>query len=157
MKKSVSLLMILMLLLTGCTSSNQEEKVERKSQYSIGETVEVEGILITLNGVRVLEGDEFMKPEDGEEWIALDFTFENTTDKAEYIAGIFEISLRDSEGRDKDINIWGDVQGSLDGDLLSNDKLRGEKAFTVKSEDEELTALYKSTFSGNEPIKFVLF
>lgn len=154
MKKVIVMILSLGLLLVGCSEGSKEEKEPVKSEYTIGETVELEKLNVTLNNVRYVETDEFFKPEAGEVWIALEFTFENTSEESQYIAGIFEITLRDDEGRDKEMNIWGELEGSLDGDVMPQEKLTGEKSFTLKESDTTLTAYYKSTFA-KEPVKFV--
>lgn len=155
MRKFIVLL-IASLFLIGCGDADKEDVVEKKSEYTVGDTVEMDGMNITLNGVRYVEGDELFKPDEGTFWIALDITFENTSEKSEYVAGIFNITLKDDEGIEKDQNIWGNLEGSLDGDVLGGEKLRGEKSFVIKGDESEVYAYYKSTFSSNEPIKFVI-
>src|SRR5690554_5211909 len=161
MKKLFTGFLVILILLVGCESSNEQEDneapvVEKKTEFAIGETAEVDGLKITINGTRILEGDDFFEPEEGTQWIAIDFTFENTTDESVYIAGIVDITLKDENGREKEMNIWGDLSGSVDGDILPHEKLSGEKSFVISGDEKNLNIYYKPTFSSDTPIKFVV-
>lgn len=156
MKKLLSVLFISLLILTGCSDSEKAEAVPKKTEYQIGETAEVDGLKITLNSTRKVEGDSLVTPESGTEWIALDFTFENTTEESIYIAGIFEITLKDADGRELTQNIWGDLKGSVDGDVLPGEKLTGEKSFEIKGDESGLFAYYKAPFSKSDAVKFIV-
>ncbi len=151
--KKILVTVFMLFVLMACTS---EPAAEKKSEYAINETAELKGMNITLTNVRILEGDEYFKPEEKEAWVALEFKFENTSDKSQYVAGIFDITLKDGDGREKTQNIWGDLEGSLDGDILAGDQMLGEKSFIIKKEDTELYAYYKPLASGVEPIKFLV-
>lgn len=157
MKKILVVMLLSVLVLTGCSSSGEKkEKEAPKIEFAIGETAEVEGLKITVNGIRTLEGEEYIKPEEGAEWIAVDFTFENTGSKSKYIGGILELSMKDNEGREKDSNIWGKLDGSVDGDVLPGEKLSGEKSFVINGDESNLFVYYKPTFSTKDPIKFII-
>lgn len=161
MKKLFTVFLMSLILLAGCESSNEPKASEtagttQKTEFEIGETAEVDGVKITINGTRILEGDDFFEPDEGTQWIAVDFTFENTTDESVYIAGIFDIALKDENGREKEMNIWGDLSGSVDGDVLPHEKLSGEKSFVITGEEANLYIYYKPTFSSDTPIKFVV-
>lgn len=167
MKHILRMLLVVSLLLAGCSSTDKKTDVETekegdiqtkeeapKTHYNIGETAEIDGLKVTVNAVRIMEHNEYIAPEEGYQWIAVDFTFENISDKSKYIAGIFDVVLKDGDGREQNQNIWGDLSGSIDGDVLAGEKLSGEKSFTVKEDVESLTIYYKPTLSSKDPIKF---
>lgn len=155
MKKLVAVLCLTLFLLIGCSSSDTP-KEETKSEYSIGETAETKNFNITVNSIKSLDGNEFISPDEGEEWIAIDMTFENTGEESKYIGGIFELSLKDQDGRSKDYNIFGDTDGSLDGDVLPGEKLSGEISFIISGDEASLILYYQPTFSTSKPIKFTI-
>ncbi|CAM3585980.1 DUF4352 domain-containing protein [Erysipelothrix urinaevulpis] len=150
------LLALLVLILMSACASEEREKEPVKTEFKVGETAVIDDIKITLNSMRTVKGDEFLKPEEGTEWLALDFTFENTSDESVYIAGIMDITLKDDEGREKEVNIWGDNDGNLDGDILPGEKMRGEKGFVVTGDEKALNAYYKPSFSSKDPLKFIV-
>ena len=162
MRKIIGSLLIVLLVLVGCSSEPSNESkpeaqiVVEKKEYSVGETAEIDGLKVTLNSVRNLEGDDIISPDEGTEWIVVDFTFENTNDESKYVGGIFEITMRDGDGREKDQNIWGDLEGSVDGDIPAGEKLSGEKSFVIKGDEESLYVYYKPSFSTKDAIKFVV-
>lgn len=155
MKKYIILIVCSILLITGCSSEETPKEVV-KSEYEIGETAEIKGLNITVNSTRFLEGNEFMKPEPGEQWIAIDMTFENTGKESDYIGAILELTLKDSEGRSKDYNVFADLNGSLDGNVLPGEKLSGEISFKVSENDTKLLLYYQPTFSTKDAIKFTI-
>uniref|UniRef100_UPI00037F4948 DUF4352 domain-containing protein n=1 Tax=Streptococcus sobrinus TaxID=1310 RepID=UPI00037F4948 len=63
-------------------SAKKEEKKEDKV-FKIGETVEVNGLQITLNSVAFVEADEYLAPEKGKV-LEVQFTAKNTSKKEKY-------------------------------------------------------------------------
>lgn len=155
MKKYLFALVVFSLLLTGC-STDKKEEVVKKTEYALGETAEIKNLKMTVNSTRIDEGDGVFSPDEGTQWIAIEVTFENTGDESQYIAGIFDITLKDEEGREKDQSIWGSTTGSLDGDVLAGEKLTGEKSFIITGEEEHLYLYYKASFSSDDPIKVII-
>lgn len=159
MKKILGAVLVILLVLTGCSSTegdSEETKEPVKTEFAIGETAEIDGVKVTVNGTRILEGNAYMKPDEGKQWIAVDFTFENTKDDSVYIGGIFEITMKDGDGREKDQNIWGELEGSVDADVLSGEKLSGEKSFVISGDETHLYVYYKPSLSSSNPLKFII-
>lgn len=157
MKKIMYVLVVAILMLAGCSSDNSDEPKEPvKTEYAIGETAEINGIKVTVNAVRSVEGDTIIKPEEGTEWIAVEVTFENTTKESVYIGGIFELTMKDGEGREKDQNIWGDLNGKVDGDVLAGEKMTGEKSFVITGDEESLALYYKPSLTSKDIVKFIV-
>lgn len=153
MKKILGLILFSMLVLTGCSSEDAPE-ISLKSEYAVGETAELKNLKITVNSTRIIEGSDFLKPDEGQEWIAIDMTFENTGTESDYIGAILELTLKDSEGRSRDYNMFADLNGSLDGNVLSGEKLSGEISFVISENDSDLILYYEPTFSTEEIVKF---
>lgn len=157
----LSLVLYIMFGFAGCSSDNSsngssnETKQPEKTEFFIGDTQEVDGIKITVNSVRAVEGISFAEPDEGTKWIAIDVTFENTTKEDQYIGGIFELTLKDGDGREKEQNIFGELSGSVDGDVLAGEKLTGEKSFVVNV-DETIVYLYYKTTWGSKTVKFTI-
>lgn len=153
MKKIVGILSVLLILISGCSSEKTEE-VAKKSEYQVGEIAEIKGLKMSVNSSRLLEGNEYFGPDEGTQWIAYDITFENTSDESKYIGAILEISLKDGEGRSKDYNVFGETDGTLDSNVLAQEKLSGEISFVISGEETELYLYYQPTFSKENAIKF---
>lgn len=141
MKKILSLLLVLGLCvgLTGCGSGDstdntqQEEKVEKK-EYGIGDTAEVEGIKITVNSTRIDEGI-FSAPE-GKQYFVLDISLENTTDEDFVSSSLMCYEIKDGDGREENVSIGANLNGSLDTTIAPGEKGIGEIAFETAPEGD---------------------
>lgn len=163
MKRFLSLFLVLGLVfgVAACSSDSddskkddnkEEAKKEEKKVPTIGDTVEVEGIKITVNSTRISTGSDISKPDEGMEWIVLDITLENTTDEALSSSSLLSYTLKDGDGRKQDIEIFADLNGSLDTEVEAGGKATGEIAFSTKP-GSSLTLTYKPGFGDSVQIK----
>lgn len=103
--------------------------------FAVGDTVAMGDLEHVLHGARWSEGDEFFGPEEGERWIVLDVELTNTGDSSEAISSMIMWTFVDSENRSRDLEITGDEQGSLDGELGAGRSMRGEIAYSLPADD----------------------
>lgn len=140
--KKVLLLFIFALFAIGITACGEStiskvdpsEESEKENSgvevFSIGDTVNVDGLNVTLNSVRVSTGDEWLKPEFGK-YVILDLSFENTTDQAKNVSTMLQMSLSDDQGYSHGIALYTGTKGSVDGEVGPGRTVRGEVAFDV--------------------------
>ena len=157
MKKLLKVLFVVMLCfgVVGCSSDDNGDnnnKEVAKSVYEIGETATVEGINITVNSVRVSTGNDWSTPEEGKEFFVMDITLENTKDSDFSSSSLMCYKLKDADGRDQDIEIFIDLNGTLDTTVPSGDKASGEIAFEVPI-GSELTLTFSPNLSKSVKIK----
>src|SRR5699024_984803 len=76
---------------------DQEVAEEENKKYEVGDTVEFDGMEITLNEVRIEEGGQFDTPEN-DQFIVANLTVENMTDEEQLVSSIMNIELKDDEG-----------------------------------------------------------
>ena len=62
------------------TSTSKEEK-EKEQEFKIGETASYKGYEVTVNKVEFNDGSEFNKPADGKQFVIVNVTIKNNTDK----------------------------------------------------------------------------
>ncbi len=114
----------------------EPEKVTEPETFRMGDTVKMDKLSFTLNSVRWEKGDQFSSPEEGEKWIVFDSTIENLSTEPTAISSMLMFKLYDAEHYVKDVSWFtSNLKGSLDGEIGSGRKMRGEIAFVVK-EDE---------------------
>jgi len=111
----------------------------------MGESTEVQGLIITINSSRIGEPAMFLNPSDGNIYV-LDITFDNTTDKPVTISSLLQMSIVDNAGYSYDIALYTDTKGSLDGEVSPGRKLRGEVAFEIPSDVESIEFVYDPIF-----------
>lgn len=61
------------------TSSAKKEK--QKTTFAVGETVEIDGVHLTVNSVNFSEGSTYSKPKDGNQYVLVNVTIENKSKK----------------------------------------------------------------------------
>lgn len=65
------------------TEESTEESSEEAEEFHIGDTVSVDGYEITVNTVDYSDGGEFSTPDDGKQFVIINLTITNNTDKKE--------------------------------------------------------------------------
>lgn len=137
MKKVFSLLLVAVLgfVLVGCGSETKtDKKKEEKKDYTIGETASVDDIKITVNSTRNDAG--IFAPEEGTVYFVLDITLENTGDEDFTSSSMMSFKLKDADGREQDLSIGANLNGSMDTDVPAGEKASGEIAFETAPEGQ---------------------
>jgi len=165
MVKKYSTLLILMvwlaLLATGCGESTQPEKVEPgqvengslgQAQaleiFAVGESVKMGELVFIVNGVRTSQGGDFISPEEGNIYYLVDCTLENNAAESANISSLLMFKMVDGDGYNYNITIGPETKGSLDGELASGRKMRGELAFEVPVQASSLELIFEPNVFG---------
>jgi outer membrane murein-binding lipoprotein Lpp len=98
-----------------------------------GQPTQVGDVRVTLNSSRiVVSSNQFEKPKAGNQFVAVDLTIENTTNKAYDISSFSSASMLDKDSRKYDqASISSQLNGKLEGSIPPGEKLVGELAFEV--------------------------
>lgn len=65
-------------------SSNKAESKSSKNDktdFKVGDTIETDGVKMTVNSVEFPAGSEFNTPEDGKSWVVVNLTIKNDSNK----------------------------------------------------------------------------
>lgn len=170
LKRVFSILMITTLIvvsLTGCTETVQEKQdnkatavqTEQKNDktqqnnssnndnvaetFKIGDTVKMDKLQITLNGIRYSNGSEFLKPEEGKIFAIVDVTMENLDTKSQTVSSMLMFKMSDKDGYNYNSTISDDVKAQLDGEIGASRKMRGEVSFEIPKDATGLELLFK--------------
>ncbi|NLI58737.1 MAG: DUF4352 domain-containing protein [Clostridium sp.] len=159
----VTILLSLCIFLSGCGTTTPE-KVEipnagqestettpehQTKVFDIGETIKSNDIYFTVNGVREVPGGQFMSPDDGNIWYAVDVTIENKGKESFNSSSLLMFSLIDSEAYSYNVTFGPDLNGSVDGEIAPGRKLRGEVAFEIPKGSTGLELEIKPFIWGN--------
>ena len=159
--KKLIILIISIILLAGCSAdptpsdNDNNNQNEPPKEYVVGNVQEDSGISIKVNSTRVSQGNEYFKPEQGKVFFIIDITLENKTDEEVSISSLLSFELKDADGRDQEISIFADLNGSLDGKILPNEKMTGEIAYETSAEGKLYLYFTASLFSG-KTLKFTV-
>lgn len=130
------------------TEDATEEIVEE--DLSVGDTINFNGLHITLNGVRTSEGEDFFEPSR-DYFLILDFTIDNTTDEAAHVSTMLQMTLVDPDGYSQDMDFFADTRSSLDGEVGPGRKMAGEISYDV-DDAEYFEFLFEDPFMMGQAI-----
>lgn len=153
------------LFMTGCsetTSTNQDGK--KTKEFAINEVATVNNTKITINSVKKVlrecyfewdgECSSYNEP-DNDFFLVIDATIENMGSEEFTVSSLMSFDLKDENGEKGRIKSSLDaVNSSLDGSIMSGDKLKGQIAFDVK--DSEKYYFYYQDSLLDDNIKFII-
>lgn len=139
---------------SGDADAAEDEKDEETSQteeFAVGDTVDFDGVHITLTNVRESEGGEFDEPEN-DRFILVELDIQNKTDEAVPISTMLQMKLMDAEGYEQDQTIMiDDVKGNLDAEVSPGKNLKGEIPFDA-DESEFYEFIFEDPFATGQAI-----
>ncbi|WP_240377020.1 DUF4352 domain-containing protein [Bacillus piscicola] len=139
---------------TNQTAKAEMVHTERIHMHGIGDQVDVNGLKMTLHGIRINdEVFDHMKP-DHDRYIAVKMTAVNHTEKSIQIDPFSIFKLRDGSGTSYNVLCLIDGLSQLfEGTLNPGDKLTGEIPFdTFQSDTYELHINLSNNFGNNKAV-----
>lgn len=139
------------------TSTASSQSKSKAKAYGIGETIEVDGIKLTINSATSLnEVDQFYTAsdlEEGKTYEIIDATIENDRNEEVLISSFLHFHLKDGEGRNEAtplISVRGN--GTLDGTIIAGDVSSGELIYMAPAEGE-LNLYFTSPGDNGQTVK----
>lgn len=131
--------------------NNSTEATENKQEvFNVGDTIELKDFKVTINNVYKVESDnEFYQPEEGNQFLAVDCTLENISDKDQTVSSMIMFKVVDSEGRKCKYSLTGQTAanaGQLDGTIGAGRKLTGVYVVEVEEGKTGLELEFDSSF-----------
>lgn len=119
--------------------TKEENKKEEVKVFKIGDIIQLDKVLYTVNGVRESNGtNEYDKPKDGNKFFFVDVTIENKGKESENVSSMLMFKIQDSKAFTYNSIINSDQKGNVDGEISVGAKLRGELTFEVPSTETQL-------------------
>lgn len=168
----VSLFLVLALTIgaAGCTETGQPTKVgtgesatpsEQPQQYKIGDKIQLGDIILSVNSVERSPGSQFLSPAEGNEWVNLNLTLENTGSDQQFVTTLGQMFIIDDKGNqyqvtptDKTLENPGSV--GLDGVIVAQAKKTDWVGFEVPKTATGLNFQYNASFFNNQKIVVAL-
>lgn len=141
------------------SSPSTSEQKKEQTTFKTGDVIEFDGKKVTVAAPERNwdTGNQFMKPESGNEFVKVQVTIENNSaNEASY--NTFDWKLQDSKGVIKDVaSIAYGVDGALNsGELAPGGKVTGFLVFEVAAGDTGLTLRYNPSFWSDKKIEIKL-
>lgn len=126
--------------------------------FTVGDTLEMDGILVTLNDVVEHNGTQYMKPTDGNVFVTCEFTIENQTDSEIAVSSMlcFKAYFDDYA---TNINISAMVadqsKNQLDGAVAAGKKINGVVGYEAPDDWSEIEIHFTPAGFGSKSFIFV--
>ncbi|MBT9151392.1 MAG: hypothetical protein DDT40_01585 [candidate division WS2 bacterium] len=130
---------------------------EKTTEYKIGDQVKIGSAIITVNNVEFSQGGAFTKPTEGNKWLNLNVTIENTGSSNQYVTTLGQMFIRDDEGNSyqvavTDKTLEGAGTFGLDGNIIAKSKRTGWVGFEVRNEAKGLKFQYNASMFGGKTV-----
>lgn len=130
----------------------KEEKSSKEEVFNIGDTIELDKFKITVNEVKTTNGSDFIKPQEGNEFLYVDATVENISDKEQTVSSVLMFKVVDKDGRAMKQTIVENANGQLDGTIGPGRKMTGEYVVEVPKDATGLELQFDSSLGGNQVV-----
>jgi len=153
MKKLSLLLIILMFLFVGCSSTKKVPVVVKKTIFEQTETAVNENVNYSIVGVEKFAKKDYSEAKAGYEYVVVKVRIENKSDK-KISYNSYDWKMQNSQGQEENstyIFVTTDTEiGS--GDLLSNGVVEGTMAWEQPIADKGLMLNYYATMFDNKSV-----
>ncbi len=132
--------------------------IEDKTEFNVGETVELNNVYATLVSVTKSQGGDFNTPADGNEFVLCEFMIENNTEKDLAIS-----SMLSFDAYCDDLSISQSISGliaangkqQLDGTIAAGKKMNGVIAYELSKDWKQLEINFTPDVWSSKDITFI--
>lgn len=139
------------------TNTTTENNQPTQETYKVGDKVQMGNVILTVNNVETSTAGQFTKPSEGNHWVDVNMTIENTGSDQEFITTMGQMFVIDSENNQYQVAVTGKKMqnaGSLgmDGALVAKAKKTDWVGFEVPTTAKGLKLQYNASFYSNKNI-----
>jgi len=119
--------------------------------YSVGEQIEISGLVIQALGVSYPSGTDFVKPKEGYKFVSVDVQVENQGDSVQEITSIVQMYLKDNTGEKYTFHLGAQSvidSGLPDDELQPGERVRGQIGFQVPRDSVGLIFVFDAEIFG---------
>jgi len=123
----------------------------RQEIFSVGEQIEISGLVIQLLGVSYLSGTDFVKPKEDYKFVSVDVQVENQGDSVQEITSIVQMYLKDNTGEKYTFHLGAQSiidSGLPDDELQPGERIRGQIGFQVPTDSAGLIFVFDAEIFG---------
>jgi len=139
------------------SSQQANNPADETTVYAVGDQVQMGDVILTVNEVETSTGGQFTSPSEGNHWVELNLTLQNTGSDQEYITTLGQMFVIDDDSNQYQITVTGkrmENAGSmgLDGALIAKAKKTDWVGFEVPQNATGLKFQYNASFWNNKNI-----
>lgn len=138
-------------------NSNNSKTQEQQTIYKIGDKIELGNVILTVNSVETSTSGQYTQPSEGNQWIDLNMTIENTGSKQEFITTLGQMFVLDDENNQFQVAVTGKRLANpgslgLDGAIVAGAKKTDWVGFEVPKTATGLKLQYNASFFNNKNV-----
>jgi hypothetical protein len=123
--------------------------------FSIGESIEMNNMVLTVNEISSPAGDQFTKPTEGYKFLVVDLTLINNSSNAVNISSLMQMYVKDSEARKFSVDIMATTAANgttPDGEYAPGETIRGQVGYEVPADETQFVFSFEADFWGTGKI-----
>jgi len=133
-------------------NSNKGTNSEKDQTFKVGDQVKMGDSIVTVNTVEYSQGGGYSKPQEGNKWINLNVTIENTGSSQKYVTTMGQMFIRDGQGNSYQVAVTDKVMANpsfgLDGQIIAKSKRTGWVGFEILKDATNLQFQYNDSMFG---------
>lgn len=134
------------------SNSGTTSEPSTQTTYKVGDQIKLGSSVITVNSVSVSHGSQYLNPSDGNEWVNLNITVQNTSSSQQFLTTLGQMFVRDGAGNSYQVSTTdktiSDINNRLDGAIIANSKRTGWVGFEVPKGATGLQFQYNGSMWG---------
>lgn len=133
------------------------DKKQEEQVYKVGDKVQMDKVILTVNKVEKSQSGQYTKPQEGNQWIDLNMTIENTGSSQEYVTTLGQMFVIDDQNNQYQVSVTGKRLANpgtigLDGAIVAGAKKTDWVGFEVPKTAKGLKLQYNASFFSNKKI-----
>ena len=119
--------------------------------FKIGDVISIGNSMLDVLGWEVVKGDQFLKPDPGKKFIAVDVIIVNRGKSSRTISSLLQTWVKDETGQKYTVDISASSAakgGSIDGELSPGERVRGKIGFQVPNDAKHLQFVFDASVFG---------
>lgn len=138
---------------------SQAESKEEEKTYGIGDTVTIDDVVVTLNGVTHPDGSDLLPPEDGKIFALIEFNIENNSAEELAVSSLLNFKCHvDDYSTSLSLGALAAKEGveQLDGSVSAGKKIKGVVGYEIPEDWKEISIAYEPGLFGSKEAAFVI-
>lgn len=140
---------------------SEAQPVGAPTTYKVGDKIELGDVIVSVNEVETSAGGQYTQPSEGNQWIDVNMTIENTGSDQEYITTMGQMFVLDDQNNQYQVAVTGkrlENSGSmgLDGAVVAKAKKTDWVGFEVPKTAKGLKLQYNASFFNDKNIEIDL-
>lgn len=119
--------------------------------FEVGDIVSINDYAMVVLGWSRSEGNDLFKPEEGNEFVAVDLLFVNQGSDSESLSSLLQMVIKDSTGQNYQPDLMAQSALNIDspeGELTAGERVRGTVGFQLPQDSEDLQFVFDASIWG---------